>query len=65
MPGAAAKTHAYVSCLSEVEAFSVASSLGASEQIPKGPRTQIIGFLGPQYYKINGIWALKPYYLGP
>ena len=21
--------------------------------------------LGPKYYDINGIWALKPYYLGP
>ena len=21
--------------------------------------------LGPKYYNINGIWALKPYYLGP
>ena len=20
---------------------------------------------GPKYYSINGIWALKPYYLGP
>ena len=27
--------------------------------IPKGPRS------GPKYYSINGIWALKPYYLGP
>ena len=31
----------------------------------KGPRTQIIGVLGPKCYNINGIWALKPYYLGP
>ena len=23
------------------------------------------GVLGPKYYNINGIWALKPYYLGP
>ena len=21
--------------------------------------------LGPKYYNVNGIWALKPYYLGP
>ena len=21
--------------------------------------------LGPKYYNINGIWALKPHYLGP
>ena len=21
--------------------------------------------VGPKYYTINGIWALKPYYLGP
>ena len=21
--------------------------------------------LGPKYYNLNGIWALKPYYLGP
>ena len=32
---------------------------------PKGPRTQITGFEGPNAYNINGIWALKPYYLGP
>ena len=23
------------------------------------------GVLGPKYYHVNGIWALKPYYLGP
>ena len=33
--------------------------------IPKGPRTQIMGVLGPKYHNINGIWALNPYYLGP
>ena len=32
---------------------------------PKGPRTQINGVLGPKYYNLNGIWALKPYNLGP
>ena len=32
---------------------------------PKGPRTQIIGFPGPKYYILNGIWALTPFYLGP
>ena len=21
--------------------------------------------LGPKYYNMNGIWALRPYYLGP
>ena len=24
-----------------------------------------MGVLGPQYYDMNDIWALKPYYLGP
>ena len=33
--------------------------------LPKGPGTQIIGFLGPKYYNINDLWALKPLYLGP
>ena len=28
---------------------------------PQGPRTQIVGFyLLPKYYKLNGIWDLKP-----
>ena len=31
---------------------------------PKGPRTPKNGVLGPKYYTINGIWALKPDYLG-
>ena len=31
--------------------------------IPKGPRTQIMGY--SIYFNMNGIWALKPYYLGP
>ena len=33
--------------------------------IPKAPRTQMIGFLGPKYYNINCTWAPKPYDLGP
>ena len=28
-------------------------------------RTQNDRVLGPKYYNINGIWALKPCYLGP
>ena len=28
-------------------------------------RTTIIGFEGPKYYNVNGIWALKPHCLGP
>ena len=32
---------------------------------PKGPRAQTNGVLGPKYYNINGMWALKPYDLGP
>ena len=46
----------------EVRRLSRALRFGST---PKGPRTQIIGFLGPKYYNINSIWALKPYYLGP
>ena len=30
----------------------------------KGPRTQIIGFQGPNTPIFNGIWTLKPDYLG-
>ena len=41
-------------------------SLSQVEALSKGPRTQIMGFhLEPKYYSINGIWALKPYYLRP
>ena len=39
--------------------------LRGSLRNPQGPRTQIIGFVGPKYYNINSIWTLKPYYLGP
>ena len=28
----------------------------------KDPNNRV---LGPKYHNINGIWALKPYYLGP
>ena len=28
-------------------------------------RTQNNRVLGPKYYNVNGIWALKPCYLGP
>ena len=35
------------------------------EITPNCPRTQIMGVLGAKYYSVNGIWALKPYYLGP
>ena len=40
------------------------------QQVPskansKGPRTQIVGFYGPNSIIFNGIWDLKPYYLGP
>ena len=38
---------------------------GCSDGYPKGPRTQIIGFQGPNTIVCFGIWALKPYYLGP
>ena len=33
--------------------------------IVKGPRTQIIGFLGPEFYNINGVQARELYDLGP
>ena len=39
---------------------------------PRGSRTRIAVFkdpnnraLGPKYYNVHGIWALKPYDLGP
>ena len=38
---------------------------GPSTVPPKGPRTQITGFKGPDTILSKGIWALKPYYLGP
>ena len=30
-----------------------------------GAKTQIMRVLGPKYYNVNGIWVVKPYYLGP
>ena len=32
---------------------------------PQGSKDPNNRALGPKYYNINGIWALKPYYLGP
>ena len=32
---------------------------------PKSPRTQNNRASGPKFHYINGIWALKPCYLGP
>ena len=34
------------------------------ESYPKGPKTQIIRILEPQYYTINGIWAPKTLVVG-
>ena len=33
--------------------------------LPKGSKDPNDRVLGPKYYSINGILALKPYYLGP
>ena len=33
--------------------------------IPKGPRTQIIVFQGPNTVNCKSIWSRKPYFLGP
>ena len=32
---------------------------------PKGSKDPNNRVLEPKYYNMNGIWALKPYYLGP
>ena len=32
---------------------------------PQGSKDPKNRELGPKYYSINGIWDLKPYYLGP
>ena len=32
---------------------------------PSGSKDPNNGVLGPKYYNIHGVWALKPYYLGP
>ena len=32
---------------------------------PRGSKDPNNRALGPKYYTINGIWALKPYHLGP
>ena len=31
----------------------------------QGSKDPNIRVLGPKYYNMNGIWALKPHYLGP
>ena len=31
----------------------------------KGSKDSNNGVLGPKYHNVCGIWALKPYYLGP
>ena len=36
-----------------------------AHNIPLGSKDPNNRALGPKYYSINGIWALKPYYLGP
>ena len=33
--------------------------------VPQGSKDPNNRVLGPKYYIISGIWALKPYYLGP
>ena len=41
----------------------IIKSSGAS--FPKGPKDPNDPVLGPKCNNINGMWALKPYYLGP
>ena len=38
---------------------------GATLDIRRGSKDPNNGVLGPEYYAVDGIWALKPYYLGP
>ena len=33
--------------------------------VPRGSKDPNNRVSGPKYYNMNGIWALKPYYLGP
>ena len=33
--------------------------------LPQGSKDPNGGVLGPKHYNMNGIWDLKPYYLGP
>ena len=46
----------------EILGISVSSFLGYYR--PKGPRTQIIGFLGRKHHRHFCIWAIRPDYLG-
>ena len=41
------------------------TSLPSNKTFPRGSKDPNNRVLGPKYYTINGIWALKPYYLGP
>ena len=34
-------------------------------KLPQGSEDPNNRVLGPKYYNIDGIWALKPYYFGP
>ena len=36
-----------------------------SQSLPSGSKDPNNKVLGPKYYGVNGIWALKPHYLGP
>ena len=36
-----------------------------STRLPQGSKDPNIRVLGPKYYNMNGIWALKPHYSGP
>ena len=54
-----------VSTSTNTAQLQVSSRLDCALIHPKGPRTQTIRVLGPKYYTVNRIWALKPYYLGP
>ena len=46
-------------------AMPLLSLLGPFPVLPEGSKDPNNGVLGPKYYDIDGIWALKRYYWGP
>ena len=53
-----------VPCPDEIFVGTAGCNVGAHGQ-PYGSKDPNKWVLGPKYYNMNGIWALKPYYLGP
>ena len=52
-------------CFATSVASACNSSMSSYYNSPEGSKDSNNGVLGPKYYNLNGIWDLKPCYLGP